>query len=273
VLFRSYYFKGICRPFDEYVKTLYSLRKSTKKGDFMNIVYKLLLNSLYGKFAQKFKDRSMWHINNFTADELQKFTNIELNGDFIRITEDRKPSSFCIPIWSSYVTAYGRIKLYDYLSRCDPLMCDTDSIITGKLIPESEELGFMKLVDKGDCTIIRPKFYRFNDDIKLKGCPIRLTKDKFIDILEGKPVKKMIFLKLAQSIRRRKGINEKIELIKEFDIIDTKRVWNDKFDYHLMEDSSPLHVLETGEIEDIKENKNIYKITHIPLICDINGET
>ena len=39
--------------FDEYIKVLYQLRLSYPKGHPMNLIAKLLMNSLYGKFAQK----------------------------------------------------------------------------------------------------------------------------------------------------------------------------------------------------------------------------
>ena len=49
---KGYKFKKI-NIFKEYVETLYNLRLSYPKSDPMNLIAKLLMNSLYGKFGMK----------------------------------------------------------------------------------------------------------------------------------------------------------------------------------------------------------------------------
>jgi hypothetical protein len=48
---KGYYCTGTCTPFRRYVTDLYAMRKDSQvRGDGLDLVYKLLLNSLYGKF-------------------------------------------------------------------------------------------------------------------------------------------------------------------------------------------------------------------------------
>lgn len=281
---KQYFFKNTCRPFDDFVKDLYSFRKATKKTDFMNIVWKLILNSHYGKYGQKYLDKSGWHFNNFSADQLNHFKNVEIKGQYVRITEDRKPSSFCIPIWASYVTSYGRLKLYDYLVMLDPIACDTDSVFTQKEIPTSDDLGYMKLEGIGDALFVRPKFYMFMDKPRLKGAPCKINKDMFMKIIIGdqegfrsvlmknhisifKPVK------MSSALRRGLKFNENVENHKEFGLEDTKRAWDEKFDPFGMQLSKPLHILESGFTEDeiIIHNRAAMLLMRKQMISDLKN--
>ena len=58
---KTYYYKESCCPFVDYVSDIYAKRMKYKsEGSVMQLIAKLFLNSLYGKFGQKFEDRDLW---------------------------------------------------------------------------------------------------------------------------------------------------------------------------------------------------------------------
>jgi len=129
------------RVFEEYVDAIYTRRKMAKaEGNHgLSLVLKLLLNSSYGKFAQK---REMIVLTPF--EDTDEPACEVINGFAVRkeetyINRDINPSI------ASYITAYARLRLYDYLLkyRHHLCYCDTDSIfLTGiEDVPTSKELG------------------------------------------------------------------------------------------------------------------------------------
>lgn len=256
-VFKTHYFTKECEPFKEFVNDLYNLRKvyKTQKNP-MEYVVKITMNSLYGKFGQKFIDRDNWvHESQVNIDDLTRFDTFERKGDFIRISKPwSRPSAFCIPIWASYVAAYGRIKLHRAIVETNPVYCDTDSLITDKTLPESKELGELKLEMKvKEGIVVRPKFYALlsadNDEyVKIKGLGKRLSYFEFMGLIkspltdDGKtmPVKYNKFTKFKEALRRDFIPNEIIEVKKEFSLEDEKREWSGRFMEEELQDSHPL---------------------------------
>ncbi len=251
-VYKTYYYKYDCEPFKDYVSDNYKLRKKfVKEKNPMEQVVKLLMNSLYGKFGQKFIDRDEWQPFNHTLEELNKLKFFERHGDFIRIKKDfTEPSAFCIPIWALYVTAYGRIKIYDAVKKSDAIYCDTDSIVTKSKLKTSDELGDLKLEMKiRHGIIVKPKFYAVVDSdrkefVKIKGLGKRLTFNEFNRFLKSPKITYMKFMKFKESIRRGFIPNEIIDMIKKMDLEDNKRQWVGKFDPKVLNSSSPILVKE-----------------------------
>jgi len=240
----------VCQPFKGYVGELYSLRKKYKsENNSMELVVKLLLNSLYGKFGQKFIGRDNWIPANISMEELDKLDKVERVGDFFCVKKTSDPSCFCIPIWASYTTAYARDKLFSYIIETDPYYCDTDSIITDKELPESSELGEMKLemyIKHG--VIVKPKMYALLDGnnqeyVKVKGVGTRLTIESFKSILRGEKVSYIKFTKFKESMRRGLIPNELQNVEKDLSLEDTKRIWSSPFDPKRTQLSAPLHLI------------------------------
>lgn len=250
--------KGI-NLFEEYVKDLYELRKKLKKEKSpIEFVVKLFLNSLTGKFGQKFWDLENFQplTENFNFNDLKVGEEFERIGNYIRTKGiEQSPAVFCFPIWISYITARGRLKLYDVLTEegVDPLYCDTDSIITFKELPSGIELGQLELeqtIIQG--IIIRPKQYYYvskekGTNVKVKGVPIHSIKDKepleiFIDVINSKKLEYDKFLKLRESLRRHKQVNEKVPASKVLSLDDDKRIFNGEFNYRVLQDSEPYHL-------------------------------
>lgn len=133
----------------EYANTVYDMRKAGK-SEFEKIVYKLLLNSLYGKFAENDAKRSM-HVFPFYEDYMMLrsketqgeaemlFPGVWLENNVVEVAHMHVPVS-------THITAIARRNLFNYLKQAVGLSyCDTDSIISESTYPESKELGGMKL--------------------------------------------------------------------------------------------------------------------------------
>jgi len=264
-VYKTYYFKDICYPFKDYVLTLFNLRKKyLKENNSMEQVIKLLLNSLYGKFAQKFINRDNWIPIPKSIEEIHKYDFVERIGDFIRIKKEfTEPKSFCIPIWSLYITSYARLKLYDWILRSKPIYYDTDSLITKKDYESSTQLGALKKemrIKYG--IIVKPKFYGFvdydnNEYIKIKGLGMKLNYDKFINFILKPKKYYNKFMKFKEAVRRGFIPNEIQRVFKEMNLEDNKRYWDRTFNFRELQESKPLEII--NGISELKYNEIIIK--------------
>lgn len=262
-VYHNIYYKQNCRPFYNFVMDLYDKRKQYKEqGNKMEKVVKLLMNSLYGKFGQKFIDRDNWEYNNYTLEELHKLDYFETFGDFIRVKKAySRPGNFCIPIWAAYTTAYGRLKLHQIKIMCDPQYNDTDSVFTRKKFAHSNELGKLGLecqIKSG--VIVKSKFYYIDTGeykkVVIKGLGGRLNYDQFIDILENGLFRYEKFMKLKESMRRNFTPNEIVDVKKMLDMEDDKRKWDNLFNPDELQFSKPL-LIEDGMTELMIERDRI----------------
>lgn len=235
-VYENIWYSKTCEPF-LYYNDLFKLKQDYKKeGNKMEKVIKLILNSLFGKFAQR-NDRHTKVIpsKNVTIEDLEKFTDYEFLGDgkFIRIACPTPPSYFCFPEWSAYITAYARLHVYPMLK--DAIYTDTDSVILPYKIPHGDNLGQWAYEGCAEETIIiKPKFYAEKDKtVKLKGCPLHLNYSFIKDQLRKKNKKFSIkfehFVKFKEAIRRNMQPNEIIDMCKTFSMLDDKRLWISEF--------------------------------------------
>ncbi|MFP4042871.1 MAG: DNA polymerase, partial [Bacteroidales bacterium] len=266
-VYKTQYFTETCAPFKNFIEELYDKRLQYKsEGSKMELVAKLFMNSLYGKFAQKFLDMDNWqHEKTVTEKELQKSKHIERKGCFIRLVQDNKPSHFCIPIWSCYVTAKGRIKMHKAIKENNPVYCDTDSLITKNKLEESNKLGALKMEMKvKEGIIVKPKFYALisqedEDYVKIKGLGRRISYLCFSDFvskynksikeynelgvkIKGTKVFYDKFMKFKEALRRDFMPNEIQDISKEFSLEDDKRKWEKEFDYREFQVSRPIKI-------------------------------
>ena len=258
-VYKTQYFTKTCYPFKEFVQDLYKLRQEYKaQNNIMQYVVKITMNSLYGKFNQRFIDKDNWiHESLFKLSDIKEGDTFERKGNYIRLNKHfSRPSSFCIPIWGSYVTSYGRIKLHRAIIKHNPLYCDTDSLITSDTIKESSTLGGLKLemkIKKG--IIVRPKFYAIVDKnnkeyVKIKGLSKRLNFLEFTGlcspILSDKTIYFDKFAKFKEALRRDLIPNQIIDAHKEFSLNDEKRKWRNKeFNLYDFEESESLILSDT----------------------------
>ena len=269
------YYKKTFLPFKEFIIDMYNKRKELKaKGDPNEIVYKLIMNSAYGKFGAKHLSETIFFNKEFLDDEginaVRNNPNVIMKDDNNGMIINNKEcdESYVFPIFASYTTAYARIKLHDYLVMSNAIYSDTDCVITKELIPESKELGAMKLEhDILEACIVKPKMYYLKalvngeekEILKLKGVPKRLLykdeqvmldKNIFYEILKGESVHYNKFTKLKEGVRRGIMPNTIIEMEKFIQVTDDKRDWEKPFSIEYLGDSIPF------EMEEEKKENN-----------------
>ena len=187
------------------------------KGTPMNLVSKLLMNSLYGKFGMKV-EQSVVEIFDKTDNEQMKLYNetletfgdtihdiLEIGESFIVIRNDLSKFLYDerndlyhgidvnIPI-AAAITAGGRIHMSEFKNNpnYDLYYSDTDSIVIDKKLPDnliSDELGKFKLEHEiTHAFFLAPKVYGLitpdnKEIIKIKGLSADAIKDKhYIDL-------------------------------------------------------------------------------------------
>lgn len=257
---KSFYYTKSCKPFTQFIEDLYNKRKSYGKDHPMNYVIKIVMNSLYGKFGQKFLKRDKFiHPNNLTFEDTQEYDKIEkLHGMYRCVKLEEDPSNFCMPIWAAYITSYARLELYKWIKQSQAIYCDTDSVITSKDLLVGEDLGQMKLetmVYRG--VIVKPKFYMLNDLAKIKGVRCIRTCYDFIKVLSNPKVTDTVFCKFKEAIRRGMITNEIIKKTKILSLEDEKRKWEEKFNPDVLQTSKPIEICEEDYVNPDKEKKPV----------------
>lgn len=243
----AYFYNKTYRPFSEFVKFFYKKRLSDPKN---SLVYKIISNSLYGKFAQKWDTETEYTL----LDDLPRLPSgfVKSIGDYAIIEKPGTPAEFVNPIFSIYTTAYARILLYEYLTKYEAVYCDTDSIITHRRVKTGTALGQMKLektIKEG--WIIKPKLYYLSptegaDYIRAKGLRLK-TKQEFFGLLHDKQSSYTKITKFKQSIRqsnKRRAVLSTYTEIKKLKLDDNKRDWAQGLDFVSLGDSKPLRVWE-----------------------------
>lgn len=262
-------YKKMCRPFAGYVSDLYAqrLRYKTEKSP-MELITKILMSSLYGKFAQKFEMREniVKPASKKELEELkEKSIKLEpLNYGFFRSVTSDEPQNFAVPIWSAYVTAYGRLHIWRLIREHHAIYCDTDSLITKKKIPTGSGLGELKLeADIIDGIIVKPKFYFYKNRIddreffKAKGVHVALTFNTFVEMIERQKIDIVKFMKFKEVLRRNFEFvpNEIVKMQKTMNLEDDKRRWPGKFSLKRHEESRPLSVKEIMAQEEREKDE------------------
>lgn len=158
----------------DYALDIYEKRKQSN-DPFDRIVYKYLLNSLYGKFAERpekeklyvfpdVKTLNKWN-EAYTREELDAM--MLMPGVYVEpVTVDIQHEH--TPI-AAYITARARQTLYDFMTHSEEgsvFYCDTDGFATLDEFPTSKELGGLKL-EKRHMTgmFAAPKMYRMDGEI------------------------------------------------------------------------------------------------------------
>ena len=169
--------KDTVNLFKDYVIQMYSKRLMYKsEGNTMgNLFTKLLLNSLYGKFAQKVERKELGFI--FEEPKPKKGYQWifepyrDSNVGIWKLVDDQGKVVFKegynnVVSFASYTTSMARIKLYEavqdvYQYGGEVYYTDTDSIISDIKIEDSKELGKLKIEDTGIFVGYAPKVYKF----------------------------------------------------------------------------------------------------------------
>lgn len=137
--------------FKDYIHTFYNIKQKSEKDTPSYILAKLLMNSLYGKFAQSQDSEKLMQIKSIKD-------MIELKDEIIDVFDPdnnvyrvkcESNGNFFIPQISIHVTALALLRLYsfiEYLHNKGNIVsyCDTDSLFTNGTLHTSNKLGDMK---------------------------------------------------------------------------------------------------------------------------------
>ena len=202
--------------FSGYVNKMYSLREEYPKPHAMNLIAKLLLNSLYGKFGMKV-ERTIVDIFNLNVDAdklaLRRLLDtvaesiqdhVELGNNkylFVRsalsdiMNDDTFHGSDVNIAIASTITAGARVYMSTFKNNPDFNLyySDTDSIVIDRQLDDKligTQLGQLKLehvINKA--VFLAPKVYGFidvegNEVIKIKGVTDEITSNIHINDLE-----------------------------------------------------------------------------------------
>lgn len=257
------YFTENISIFKDFVLENYNARiKLKKENNPLEYTYKIILNSLYGKFGQRYDTKQeIFFVDNFDFSDsnIEKYKEVEILKEYFVVTKEESttPPDFLQPIWSIYVTAYGRLMLYKTFEKLhfdNVLYCDTDSILTPIKLEEGNNLGDLKLEHYiKDGIIIKPKFYEINGYVKAKGLKGFNKKENLLQLLEEGKYKTTKFCKLKETLHRLDTlyVNQKIEIEKKINFEDTKRHWYNKtFSINELQSSRALIALmNNNEVE------------------------
>lgn len=169
--------------FNAFVSNLYAMRKEAQvKGDeALAFVLKIMMNSLYGKFAQReIGDTITLGSADLMVELLDKGIGFKIMGDWYVIEETRTVKHAFVAI-AAMITANARIDLHTRMVRVidsgyEVYYCDTDSIHTNGTFDTSNELGGIKLENNGNAAYAGKKIYAFEQGkVKAKGIGRNIT--------------------------------------------------------------------------------------------------
>jgi len=162
------YSEDAVRPFGGYVNDLWARRKELEaQNPARALIYKLLLNSLAGKFGQRVDGglRQLETMDAYWKHEPVVGTEVMVlrRTAYAKVPVPVKylPDHVIVP-WAAYITAYGRIELHKrMLETSGPVLyVDTDSIMCFSGLPTGDELGDLSLQAEGATVdLIAPKMY------------------------------------------------------------------------------------------------------------------
>lgn len=209
-------------PFKDYVDKLYEKRiLANSRGDtFENYRIKIFMNSLYGKFAQRILEETIYikdiDLQWSLIEEYQRLGlfiklsmfNMERKDAILYVKAVKfKNISYSIPSFASYITSYSRVLLLEKLIELEnniPVYCDTDSIFyeIDSNVVTGLGLGQWKREDKIITEIRGLKNYKFVEEgkeyRKLKGVPNKATK------ITDNDFEYFNLIKTKESLRRNK---------------------------------------------------------------------
>lgn len=268
-IYNSYVFESGGAIFYEYIMDMYKKRKEASDVSATNIICKLLMNSLYGRWGLN-KDRTELIINPIDIEGLKFHSKVRTVFGHIEFFESKKrlDKSFTNVAVAAWVTSLARIKLHKDLKKHHKhiFYCDTDSIFLDKNLGEgSKELG--KLKKELHCKkalFLLPKSYCLDQTsnpkkrkiVALKGMDKGKTKNfiimDFVSHFEGGhrlrtgPTEKKA--KLRTALKKGSFLSLSYERGREIKAVYDKRVYISKKGNA---DTRPIY-LRNGKIDNIE---------------------
>jgi hypothetical protein len=228
-------------PFKQFIIDNYE-KKRTATNKLTETIYKLIMNSLYGKFAQRMKLKTVYYENipfeiiselsdNEDYFEVKLFNQERNDCYLITDNEKMKQNFFSIPAYSSYITSAARVLLLKNLianENNNVCYCDTDSIVlSGNFIGSiSDSLGDFKREQKIVTEIRGLKNYTYTNEYGetinvIKGISKSASQEK------GTAIYKIPkYYKTKQSLRQGKKAGEAFIMTKQLKHDYDKRIVN-----------------------------------------------
>jgi hypothetical protein len=182
-------------PFKD-IQNIYEERRKIKKVDpVMQLVLKLIMNSLYGKFAERNTISSI-------AKNPYDYDMSVFNGeDVIKIKKIKKVGKLFNPVYASYITAKTRLQCLD-LARKVKKHCVamfTDCVVTTKKLDlDSTKLGEWSFEMEGEGLFLLCGVYTIRNEEKtktrLRGIHIKEKIDLFEEIKKNPTAKNLYFV-------------------------------------------------------------------------------
>lgn len=136
-------------PFREYIEKVYAHKNKADKDSYEYSLFKILMNSLYGCFYEKFVDT-------------------DAQGDTVVLT-----GKLFNPVYATMITALTRIQLYEYSKHnfADVVGYATDSVLFqgDPELSTSDKLGEWSKEAYGKTTILRSGVYKIDNKLKNRG--------------------------------------------------------------------------------------------------------
>jgi hypothetical protein len=193
----------------EYALSMFALKQEAeregKKG--LRYVYKILNNSLYGKFGQRREQRS------YCIDDGRAGLYPLPNGIAYYLSESR--AAHILPHIAATITSRARAIQFDLLKRGKQWYTDTDSLFTSELYPVSDALGALHYEGRGTFHAYRLKEYKFNNEYKIKGLPRSKNEDAEKRAVEDKELAEKYLAGEMTLNERMRGWPESIRAGKE----------------------------------------------------------
>lgn len=223
--------------FDEFVRDVYERKVAAEReGNWaLRTIYKLLGNSLYGKFGQA-RIRRVYIQDPGTSrldpdDPVSPFIWPLPDGMAFYLAES--DSRHIMPHIAATVTARARLSMLERLRAALPCWyTDTDSIITTREIDASDGLGDLKFEGRGRFRAYGLKEYEWEDSIRIKGLPRRNEQD--IEMarryLQGEPVRYRRMAGLQESVRAGMSAVRTVDCERRRRFVRPKRAPEGEFD-------------------------------------------
>lgn len=193
-VYRGMIFNNGGNIFNRYITRLYEMRKQAEKGSVTDVLTKLLMNSLYGRFALNLNREQL--ILDDGQSGVTPHMEIPLDKEGKRIIRLAKKdivleNSFTNSAIAAWVTSGARVWMHKLIQEApqDLYYMDTDSLKTTHIYPKNQnDLGKLKLEYETDfAAYLLPKTYMENTT-----SPIFNLYDEMGKVREEKTSKKVV---------------------------------------------------------------------------------
>jgi len=166
-----------------FIENMYNERLKLKaKKDKMEMTYKIIMNSIFGKMLQTY---TKYEITDYNKNK----EYMQINDKLVGVNKIEKYGKLFQPLFSCYITSFTRWMVYDTCHNANVIQYATDGIFTKKKIkvPISKQLGDWSFKEYNDLKFIRTGFYYNDKTFKTRGIKkIKNEKDMDNIILKGK---------------------------------------------------------------------------------------